>query len=397
MDKGPPASFDDAIDRIQARHLEQLSKLDLADAPPEGQIPNPYGVSLEILKHWTKEQKAHIDDALQNRVFGGSFGSSINWENAFFAFMESSGAYLRDWGKVKEAVDTFNNGNGDVEKAQELLNDSTKDIAILADLWGLEFQVICDLVDDASLDQPKWDGPYCAGFFSKDDRKGSPFIGLAFKGTNPTRKSEVRVDWNYQLRKPDTNIVFGSEVSAGVYTGIFGNFKEGIPFDLITKALQNLGATIPNSTEKPIATHVTGHSLGGSYSSLCFAELLRRTEQAPIPNIALGDLYTLGSPRIGGDNFANVIAEHMGQHDGSAWRIVNGNDIVPQVPPIKGDLSEDIFVHMDAGWKIFPDQEPKEITSERGTKPPPGPFPHWKKLTDHCLNMYYKSLVNAME
>ena len=68
MDKGPPASFDDAIDRIQARHLEQLSKLDLADAPPEGQIPNPYGVSLEILKHWTKEQKAHIDDALQNRA-----------------------------------------------------------------------------------------------------------------------------------------------------------------------------------------------------------------------------------------------------------------------------------------------------------------------------------------
>jgi triacylglycerol lipase len=41
-------------------------------------------------------------------------------------------------------------------------------------------------------------------------------------------------------------------------------------------------------------------------------------------------LYTFGSPRVGDQNFAQAFTEKIGDR---TFRVVNGNDIVPRVPP----------------------------------------------------------------
>ncbi len=72
---------------------------------------------------------------------------------------------------------------------------------------------------------------------------------------------------------------------------------------------------------------------------------------------------TFGSPRTGLEAFANKCGENM-QPRQNSWRFANKFDPVPMVPPrfMTG------YTHIDAGYKLYKDQDPKPIPSERTNK-----------------------------
>jgi hypothetical protein len=128
--------------------------------------------------------------------------------------------------------------------------------------------------------------------------------------------------------------------------------------------------------------------------------------------ICLSHRYTFGAPRVGRGDFVKSFKEAVHAPFGSSWRIVNNKDLVPKVPAsLPWPFSRDPFIHVDAGYKIYPDANPNPMPSEIGkhpTWPIPASFkPHGKyptlfvfviiTLTDTgvATSEYYKSLVFA--
>lgn len=108
-----------------------------------------------------------------------------------------------------------------------------------------------------------------------------------------------------------------------------------------------------------------GHSLGASYATVCYDQF---TETNGLPaKTALGDLYSLASPRLGEQDFAEALKKCLGQNTGSTWRIANKHDAVPKVPPILPVKGK--FNHVDAGYLISPDEPPAQLESEIGKDP----------------------------
>ncbi len=68
---------------------------------------------------------------------------------------------------------------------------------------------------------------------------------------------------------------------------------------------------------------ITGHSLGGALATLAVAAL---TEVG----LEIAGSYTFGSPRVGDQAFEANLMTKLGDR---IFRVVNGNDIVPRVPP----------------------------------------------------------------
>ncbi|KAG8982248.1 hypothetical protein FRB93_008212 [Tulasnella sp. JGI-2019a] len=313
--------------QIAIRHLEQLKDLDLPEDIPHKPLPDETS-DMDSLTQGVKKTSALSKPLWPNHnpigCYGGTAQSPINWSNVFLSFMESCATYLRDTTAVVKAVIAYR--QGDIELALEFYNASITQIKKLAAIWGMGFEMFCDLVDEHPEKHRLWDGPFCGGFYSLDKTK--PFIGIGFKGTNPSRMGEVLVDWNYQFIQAESGVLFDAHVSTGVYTGLFTKFKSAPDTPM---ALADLAANISTTSSM---VHVTGHSLGGSYSTLCFAELLRHSSLGQLPpKCTLGDIYTYGSPRLAqrdlGDNYVKYLK------NGSSWRIVNDNDLVPQVPPVK--------------------------------------------------------------
>lgn len=110
--------------------------------------------------------------------------------------------------------------------------------------------------------------------------------------------------------------------------------------------------------------------MGGAYASLSFAELC--VEGSGTRLASLGDLYTFGSPRVGRGGFEKHLraAVRPPQCNGSSWRIVNNCDYVPKVPASPPwPISRDPFIHVDAAYKIYPNESPEAQPSEIGTHP----------------------------
>ncbi|KAG8879559.1 hypothetical protein FRB97_001622 [Tulasnella sp. 331] len=372
---------------ISIRHLEQLTHLDLQrQAPPR--LPEDDEIiltDLNELKKWSYDNIDAIEAAKASSCHGGPNGSRIDWNNVFLSFMETCASYLRDNSLLIKAVDAYR--EGDNEKALELYNKSTADIKALAKIWGMGFEMFADLVDEAPSGHSWWNGPFCAGFYSLDQTK--PFIG----GTDPGRMAEVLVDSNYQFVRAE-GVLYNAHVSEGVYTGLFGKFKSApqTPMALITEAV----AEVARASDKTSVLHVTGHSLGGSYSTLCFTEFLRYSTIGQLPaKCSLGDIYTFGSPRLAQRDLGDRLVADL--KIGSSWRIVNANDLVPQVPPIKFSLVTGIFNHIDGGMKIFKDKPTEKLPSELGTKPPSRIWPKPSELKAHQTDAYYLSWRNAAD
>ncbi|CEL62817.1 hypothetical protein RSOLAG1IB_10501 [Rhizoctonia solani AG-1 IB] len=257
-------------------------------------------------------------------------------------------------------------------------------------MWDMDFDMVCDLTHNGSAEHKWWNGPYCGIFHSRDS--SAPFLGIAFKGTDPRNYKDWLVDLKYATVKASPGILYGTNVSEGVYNGLFGHFKDGRPFDMVLRAINDLLTTKPNITEEPAMIHATGHSLGGSYSSLCFLQL---TEPDSRPSKAsIGDLYTFGAPRNGLKDLATAAKDALGSSTGSTWRIANVADGIPKVPPvIKKDYEP--FNHIDAGWSISPSAAPQEIPSEIGTTPPPH-FPTLAEWKGHAPWEYHKAMKEAL-
>jgi triacylglycerol lipase len=70
--------------------------------------------------------------------------------------------------------------------------------------------------------------------------------------------------------------------------------------------------------------YFTGHSLGGALA------ILAASRTSLLPNAPSIVVYTFGSPRNGGPEFFNDYTQRLG---GFTFRLIQGNDIVPTVPP----------------------------------------------------------------
>jgi len=371
---------------VGERHLDQLSQFELVANPLENL---PIFADFNDLIQWTKDSQKQITAGIKNRVYGGKIGTPIDFNNAFMAFMESAAMYLRDSNKVIEASIAYRSDATRAD-AYRLLEESTSQIDQLAAMWGMSFVQICDFVELHPDGHRFLVGPFCGAFIPKDITGNSPFIGVAFKGTNVTW--EIINDLSAMWTLRPTGYLWETEVSSGFYYPLFSSYKsdpKNVPILLIQKAVQD----IVTKATTTVITHVTGHSLGGAYSSLTYAQLT--ISGYGTSKAALGDIYTFGSPRVGRGDFAEKVKASVNppMSVGSSWRIANDKDYVPQVPASPPwPISRDPFIHIDAAYAIFPNNNPTTLPSEIG-KHPTWVFP--TALSPHYTTEYYKSLTYA--
>lgn len=125
--------------------------------------------------------------------------------------------------------------------------------------------MICDL-PDRNKSGNVFIGPYCGCFYSSGTNK-TPFTSIAFKGTNFADIGEGIVDFVYDTFKAPKDMLFGTDVSTGVYDSLFSKFEIGpetvYPFELIQQTLLSVTASMQapkkDASAKPIVPilHVT--------------------------------------------------------------------------------------------------------------------------------------------
>lgn len=138
--------------------------------------------------------------------------------------------------------------------------------------------------------------------------KFSDFAFIVFRGT------QTRQDWkdNLDIRKLHT---------------FCGDIHNGFASCIETLSLSVIHA-VEVSFDKPYKLCLTGHSKGGALAVLATALLVRNGYDPAA-------IYTFGQPKVGGKGFvkwweANVSAKY--------YRVVNGIDIVPHLPPGPEDI-----------------------------------------------------------
>jgi triacylglycerol lipase len=142
-------------------------------------------------------------------------------------------------------------------------------------------------------------------FFTNDSAQGygivmPDYVVIALRGTEPTQAKDMLADIKAWPSESDTE----GKVHAG--------FKAEID-KLYPSIIKWLGKRL--TTKKLV---ITGHSLGAAMATI-FASRVNKLDADFV-------LYTYGCPRTGnkewGEQFANI----------EAYRFVNNNDIIPQVP-----------------------------------------------------------------
>lgn len=121
-------------------------------------------------------------------------------------------------------------------------------------------------------------------------------IIISFRGTEPKEFSDVKADLNAWKRK--------SRTEGMVHKGFKGEIDK--LWADVSVALQKIGDR---------KLYICGHSLGGAMATICASRL---EEHNP-------ELYTYGSPRVGGKEFVKGLnVKH--------YRHVNNNDMVTRLP-----------------------------------------------------------------
>jgi len=221
-----------------------------------------------------------------------------------------------------------------------------------------------------------YSGAFCGAFVSEDDK----FIGVGFKGTSSWR--DAVQDGMIQAFQSPAPVLYGEKVHTGFYTGLFDMFKQGDvfvqPFTLIMGGLSRY--------DKSYYTHITGHSLGGAYTTLLHCELNRLEKTPTPPTVTVKDELTFGSPRTAFNALANRCGDNM-QPGQSSWRFANNWDPVPALPPRKV-LG---YTHIDTGYKLYKDSDPTKIPSERnnGGEDSPVGNPPEDRISTHAIKVYY--------
>jgi triacylglycerol lipase len=127
---------------------------------------------------------------------------------------------------------------------------------------------------------------------------------LAFRGTEKNMR-----DWATDLKFIKHEGPFG---------GVHGGFNSAFNSVVIT-----LTQGLVELHDKKQKLWITGHSLGGALATLAVASLTEIGTEVFCS-------YTFGSPRVGDEDFATQFKQKVGDR---VHRLVNGNDIVPRVPP----------------------------------------------------------------
>ena len=121
-------------------------------------------------------------------------------------------------------------------------------------------------------------------------------IIIAFRGTEPKEFSDIKADLNAFKGK--------SRTEGYVHNG----FK-----DEVDKLWADIKVSLARKGKRRL--YVCGHSLGAAMATICASRL----------EVEVEELYTYGSPRVGGNEFVhNLLVTH--------YRHVNNNDIVTKVP-----------------------------------------------------------------
>ncbi|EKM59890.1 uncharacterized protein PHACADRAFT_170488 [Phanerochaete carnosa HHB-10118-sp] len=326
------------------------------------------------MEKWSKKAEAQIGVGIARGACGSE---AINWTVALYTWMESAATYLRDWPTVLGAVAAAREDRE--EDAMRLLEWSDAEIQKIAVSWDpdMHYVTICDLMQDAPDSDPTLDGPFCGAFFSSDPR--NPFIGLVFKGTHVESWQELLVDLHYVPVHAKDGHVWETHVSQGVYATLFEPFStlDGqTPFEYIKHtACTLISERMQAAADVPVRLHLTGHSLGASYASLFYAELLRLYNNDPMsarsdpPTCVLRDLYTFGSPRFGLLDFVDMFSLVAEEHTGYSWRIICRDDPVGLVPPVL--ITDPKFIHVDKAYEVSETDVPIELQSERNSHPRP--------------------------
>jgi triacylglycerol lipase len=171
------------------------------------------------------------------------------------------------------------------------------------------------------------DGTEC--FVASNDN----FVVVAFRGTetglpkdNPDPKArldfrnvliDLATDVNFLLRE----FVRGKPEFGKVHHGFRDAFAK-VSAELLSH-LRELAAQRPARK-----VWITGHSLGAALATLAAAAC------AEEPGVAVGGLYTFGSPLVGDKTFTNRLRETLSaRFQIEYYRFVNNRDIVTTVPP----------------------------------------------------------------
>jgi V8-like Glu-specific endopeptidase len=142
-------------------------------------------------------------------------------------------------------------------------------------------------------------------FIEKDDTQcfvasSADRVLIAFRGT------ESVGDWMANLNTLSTSQSYGS-VHRGFHTG----------FSVVRPQIEQ---ELKSFSDRAIV--LTGHSLGGALATIAAAEW-----RGVFPVTAI---YTYGQPAVGKGRFPAFMRQH---YAGKFFRIVNNDDVVPQVPP----------------------------------------------------------------
>ena len=127
---------------------------------------------------------------------------------------------------------------------------------------------------------------------------------LAIRGTKDTVRDLLLTDLNIGLQASSTNMW----VHAG-FNRVFESFKK----DILRFC----------DKHNPTTVHCVGHSLGGGLATMA-ADFLQYEK------IAKPVLYTFGSPRVGGNEFAQRLTKNIGGDN--IFRVYHKSDIVSMVP-----------------------------------------------------------------
>ena len=177
------------------------------------------------------------------------------------------------------------------------------------------------------------DGAECLVVKDRND------LWFAFRGTKPSKLNDVTAD----LKLMKNAAVAGGKVHSG-----FQKEVNDLWMDILAEIEHNQQLKV----QKDI--YMTGHSLGAAMATIAATRL------API------ELFTFGSPRVGGPKFIrHITCPHL--------RFMNNNDIVCRIPPawlgfkhhgemiyfnrdgVKADKPswKDLFLGIFNSWKRF--------------------------------------------
>lgn len=136
--------------------------------------------------------------------------------------------------------------------------------------------------------------------------EGSDIIVVAFRGT------QDELDWKTNVNARFVVLQGGTRVHTGFFQA-YWPIRDAM-FDVIRAVIK----------AKPRPVYITGHSLGGALALMATAELAN-DEDATVRD-CIAACYTFGCPRAGDASFDTYVKAPL-------YRITNGVDIVPAIPP----------------------------------------------------------------